>query len=84
MPFLLQGGHVAAKYALSAPNPAPACVMLSTWLEPVSDPVSPYRSLAAGSDTLPSQLHAGLKLLALRAGARCKQQNKVLVGAWLG
>lgn len=29
-----QGGHVALKYALRAARPAPACIALSTWLEP--------------------------------------------------
>ena len=28
----MQGGHVAATYALTAERPPPACLMLSSWL----------------------------------------------------
>jgi len=34
-----QGGHVALKYALRSARVAPACIALSTWLEPDSEPV---------------------------------------------
>ncbi len=38
-----QGGHVALKYALRAARAAPACIALSTWLEPDSEAVRAKR-----------------------------------------
>lgn len=35
-----QGGHVASKLALQAKPPLPACVLLSSWLEPIDVQVS--------------------------------------------
>ena len=33
--ILLQGGHVAVKYALQTNYALPACVVLSSWTEPI-------------------------------------------------
>lgn len=37
----LQGGHVAVKYALQTKYALPACVVLSSWTEPIPGSVRP-------------------------------------------
>lgn len=42
---VLQGGHVALKYALTARRAPAACIALSTWLEPDTSSVRKHSAV---------------------------------------